>query len=87
MPVTKQSTSSYSLVKIGVDMQSGQMWCYFTRATDGVVDGGVEMTLEGPDMASVLATQAVAGQPLGDEITDAVYRMAISKGVIAGVIS
>lgn len=87
MPVTKQSTASYTLVRIGADMTAMQMWCYFERMTDGNVDGGVEMVISGADMAAVLATQAVAGQPLGDEITDAVYRMAISKGIISGTIS
>ena len=87
MPVTKTATISYSLTQITVDMIGGFVQSHFTRSIDGEPSGSVEMLTVGDDMLALLGTQAVAGQPLGSEITDAVYNLAISKGLIEGVIS
>ena len=87
MPVTKQSTVAYTLVAITVSMTGGYVSCSFARTIDGVPVGAVDLLIEGADMVGLLGTQATAGQPLGNEITDAVYAYAISKGVIDGVIS
>ena len=87
MPVTKQSTVSYTLMAINVSMSSGYIACTFVRKIDDVPTGNLDLLIEGADMVTLLSTQATAGQPLGSEITDAVYAYAIGKGVIEGDIS
>jgi hypothetical protein len=87
MPVTKQCSVAYKLMAIAVSMSSGYITCSFNRTIDDVPTGALDMLIEGPDMVTLLSTQATAGQPLGSELTDAVYAYAIGKGVIDGVIS
>jgi hypothetical protein len=87
MPVTKQSSVSYTLMAINVSMSSGYIACTFVRKIDNDPMGNLDLLIEGADMAALLATQATSGQPLGSEITDAIYAHAIGKGVIAGDIS
>ena len=88
MPVVKQSVVSFTLTEVVVSMTSMHISCTFTRAIDGVQSADtVGLWIDGPDMMSVLATQATAGQPLGSEITDALYRYALSKGIIFGDIA
>jgi hypothetical protein len=63
-----------------------QILCYFSRTLNGKPDGGVDMLVEGIDMVSLLSTQATLGQGLGDEITDAIYKIALDRGVIEGTL-
>lgn len=87
MPVTSQVTAVHTLTKINVDVEMGTVWCHFKRADNGIPAGTVEHTFTGQDVLDLLATTAVADQALGNEITDAVYRLAIARGVISGDIS
>ena len=87
MPVTTQVTVVHILTKINVDMESMTVFAHFSRTVNGVPDGSVDFTIVGQDMIDLLNTQAVADQSLGAEITDAVYRLAIAKGMISGTIS
>ena len=84
MPIVTTSTIAHKLVKVSVDMDLMQTLCYFSRTLNGVADGGVEMLIEGADMGALLSTQATAGQALGNEITDAIYAVALARGVIEG---
>jgi len=86
MPIVTTSSVSHKLTKVNVDMELMTIWCYFTRTINGKLDGGSEMHVEGTDMVSLLMTQAIPNQALGDEITDAIYSMAISKGIIEGTL-
>lgn len=85
MPITKQVTVTHTLMKINVDMAAMSMWCYFERKTDGIVDGGYEVNINGTDLAALFSTQATAAQPLSDEITVAIYNYAVANNLIAGV--
>lgn len=87
MPVTRSATVAHTLTKIGVDMVGMTMSAHFHRTIDDLSDGGFDFIIEGDDMIGLLSTQAVAGQPLGAEITDAIYSLAIAKGKLSGVIS
>ena len=87
MPITTQSQVVHTLVKVNVDMTNMTTWCYFARTLGDKDAGGVEMVLEGTDMYNLLMTQATAGEALGNEITDTIYNMALSKGVLDGAIS
>ena len=87
MPITKQTTVSHVLMKLSVDMATMSTLCYFHRFVDGEVDGGFEMPISGPDMAELLSTPAKDGQPIGGEVTNAIYQYAVSKGLIVGEIS
>jgi hypothetical protein len=87
MPVTKQSEVAYVLTAVVVNMIDMYAKCDFTRTIDGEITGTLSGLIEGPEFATLLATQATAGQPLGSEITDAIYAHFISKGTISGVIS
>ena len=87
MPVVKTATVAFTLVEVEVSMLSGHISCTFARTVDGVPSGDVDLWIDGPDMMGILATQATAGQPLGSEITDALYRYALSQGVIFGEVA
>ena len=87
MPVSKQSTIAFTIYKINLDMLQGTMIVTFLRTIDGAQDGTVEAFISGQEMLNLIATQATAGQPLGDEITTALYSYAVGKGLITGTIS
>ena len=87
MPVTISLALVHRLSKINVDMVAGTIYCYFDRTLNGAPDGGAEVWISGADMSTLLKTQATTGQPLGDEIADALYDYALAKGTISGVLS
>lgn len=87
MPVSKQSNVAFTLTKVTIDMLQMTMLATFQRTIDSVPDGAIDILISGSDMATLIATQANAGQSLGSEFTDAVYNYAINKGYIAGAIS
>lgn len=87
MPVSKQSQVAFAIAKIEVDMLQMAMSVSFVRTLDGVIDGGVQLSIAGDELATLLSTPANAGQALASEITVALYTFAIAKGVITGAIS
>lgn len=87
MPITKTSTITHTLMSLNLDMGSAVMVCGFARQIDGVLDTNIAITIAGTDFATLLATQAAAGQALSDEITVAIYNYAVAKGLITGTVA
>ena len=87
MPIT-QSTSLVSTISaIIVDMISGQMTVNLAQSADGLQVATKQVIISGQPFLDLLATQATAGQALGDEITLAIYNYAVSNAELSGVVS
>ena len=87
MPVTQATNLVSTISTIHVDMGAMEMSVTFARAVDGVPVDTQKFLVAGESLAALLATQANAGQSLGDEITAAIYNYAVTNGVTAGTVS
>lgn len=87
MPVTQATSIVSTISTIHVDMGSMEMTVTFNRTVDGVNVDTLKFLVAGQSLATLLATQANAGQSLGDEITLAIYNYAVANQVTTGTVS
>lgn len=88
MPVTRQATISHVLVALHFNMIAQEAKATIRTLIDGVKYGeDVDYTAAGAEFASLLASPAVAGETLADQVTNGAYAYLIGKGQIAGEIS
>jgi len=87
MPVTNTSTVAFVLTGISVDMRAGSILAQFTRLLNGEPLGTTEMTIEGEELGVFLSSSPDPSKTRGNDFTDAIYTLALSRGIISGVIS
>lgn len=87
MPITQAASIVSTISRIVFDNDAGTITVTFDQSVSGAPIGQQTITIPGAGMASLLATQATAGQSLGDEITAAIYRYTVANTDITGTVS
>jgi len=87
MPVVKQSTIAYFLVNLTINTEAGSAAATFRRYIDGKPDIETVFSVEQADFAPLMLGIADAGKNRRDDIADAVYALAIAKGVLEGLVT
>lgn len=86
MPITRNVTLSSVLVTFTLDVPSMTARCLFQNFIDGNAGSTSEFTVSGADLGAIMAATPVPGKSRADDITEAVYGYAVSKGYIVGEI-
>lgn len=86
MPITRNVTLSSVLVTFTLDVPSMTAHCLFQNYMDGNAAGTAEFSVSGAELAEIMATPAMTGKSRADDITEAIYAYAVSKGLITGSI-
>lgn len=87
MPVTKTASLVHTLISVFFDVPSSTVVARFSRKVDNTDLPEVEFRLEGPEVAPLLLVKPDPTKDRKDDIADAVYALAIQRGVISGEVS
>lgn len=87
MPVVTTSVVSYVLMKLSINMEDLTAYAAIRKYLDGVASGDVEFHIKEDELVPLLSSTPDNTKTRGADVTDIVYALAISKGLIAGTIS
>ena len=87
MPVSKPAVVQHFLTSLFVNIEAATAAATFRRYIDGKPDIEINMQVEQAEFVPLMLALAVPNKSRRDDITDAVYALAINRGLLEGEIS
>jgi hypothetical protein len=87
MAVVRTASIRFLLQSIFFDAEAGVGVARFARLIDDVRDQDLQVEFTKEELVSLMYSQPEPGKTRFDDITDAVYAAAITKGAISGTIT
>ena len=86
MPVVSTQTIAYVIVGLNIDMPGKRGVATLRKYVDGVPSGDIEVISEGEDFMALVGATPAPNLTRGDDITYAVYNLAIAQRLISGAV-